>query len=779
MRSDLKYPMGGGTIGCFPGGRSVYAHPSSIRSASPLTFVLRFAGAALLAAILAFVAAPQGLTAAPQPLITAINVRGNAHVPIDRIGAVIRSQAGTPLDQKQVAADRAAILALGFFTDVKTDIRPTPGGISLNYIVIENPVVSKITFVGNSHVTTDILSALMDTTVGAVLNSNTLRDDVTKINSYYDKLGYIGTRHVTNIAIAADGGVRLDIQEGVTVSKVVVTGDTVVPPTAIVGAMKTKTGTVFSQQTFDSDLQAISKIYTDLGLNISFDNNTGPDPNNPGTIDVALCEVKVGAVEIAGNSKTKDYVIRRLLRVRPGELITEARLKRDYELINSTQYFKSVDLSTKPFGDKCGYVTLVWTVVEQRTGTASVGVSYGGGGQYGQGLSGNLGYSEANINGTGDGAQVSLQRGLHISDLSFSVSVPYIHQFKPDSVSFSIFNHVVAEQPYPVYKEAGNNPFFTIAQQGGAVPSNPGTVGTGTSGPCTANGSPCTNQFALYSTRQAGISISLGHPTADYTRVSFGASATRLSQEFGASGFPKQFLDLRGALVSPNQSTGIQGGSVQPGSSRLFSLNTGLIRDDRDDPLNPRYGGTRSFSTEWSSKAFGSNYNYTKTDVDITRFFPVKFHSTLALHVNYGFSSGGASLPYNNLFSLTDQQLRNTTFVFYGDREILGQAELRIPVTADRKFTVAFFADTGDVPYVTPVVGPSPSPTPIPPCGAHCPPGRPISNAVTYVEAPFKLQADFGFGIRVQTPIVPQPIRIDFAFGQGGHHVSFGLSQSF
>jgi outer membrane protein assembly factor BamA len=743
-----------------------------------LTLVLRIAGAALFAAILAFVAAPQGLTAAPQPLITAINIRGNAHVPVDRIAVVIHSQPGTPLDVKQVAVDRTAILALGFFTDVKTDIRQTPGGVSLNYIVIENPVVSKITFVGNSHVTNDILSALMDTTVGAVLNTNTLRDDVTKINSYYDKLGYIGARHVTNIAIGADGGVRLDIQEGVTVAKVVVTGNSVIPAPAILNAMKTKPGTIFSQQVFNNDLEAVSKIYTDLGLNITFDSNTGPDPNLPGQVDVALCEVRVGAVEIAGNSKTKDYVIRRLLRVRPGELITESRLKRDYELINSTQYFKSVDLSTKPFGDKCGYVTLVWTVVEQRTGTASVGVSYGGGGQYGQGLSGNLGYSEANINGTGNGAQVSLQRGLHVSDLSFSVNVPYVHRFKPDSVSFSIFNHVVSQQPYPVYKEPGNNPFFTITQQAGAVISNPG-VGSGSGGPCTANGSPCSSQFALYSTRQAGISVGFGHPVADYTRVSFGASATRLSQEFAASGFPQQFLDLRGALVSPNQSQGIQGGAARPGSSRLFSVNAGLIRDDRDDPLNPRFGGTRSFSTELSSKSFGSDYNYTKTDIDITRFFPVKHHSTLATHLNYGFSSGGSSLPYNNLFSLTDQQLRNTTFVFYGDRELLGQAELRIPVTQDRKFTVAFFADAGDVPYVTPVVGPSPSPTPIPPCGAHCPPGPPLSANIHYVEAPFAIKADFGFGIRVQTPIVPQPIRIDFAFGKGGHHVSFGLSQSF
>ena len=34
---------------------------------------------------------------------------------------------------------------------------------------------------------------------------------------------------------------------------------------------------------------------------------------------------------------------------------------------------------------------------------------------------------------------------------------------------------------------------------------------------------------------------------------------------------------------------------MRSGSSRLFSVNAGLVRDDRDDPLNPRFGGTRSF----------------------------------------------------------------------------------------------------------------------------------------------------------------------------------------
>ncbi|MBC5824556.1 MAG: hypothetical protein GIX02_06920, partial [Candidatus Eremiobacteraeota bacterium] len=415
-----------------------------------MTFLPRLAALAVVAGMLALAASPTRAPAAAVPVITAINVRGNNHVPADRVLGAIHSTVGTPLDTKQVAADQNAILGLGYFTDVKTDIRATPGGVALNFIVLENPTVARIVFNGNQHVKSDILAALMDTTVGTVLNTNTLRDDVQKINSYYDKLGFTGTRHVQNIRVQRNGELDLAIREGVTVTRIKVTGNTVVPTAAILGAMKTKPGTTFSDQQFQEDLQSIQSLYKDLGFSGSFDG--APESGDPGVVDVNVCESRVGAIEIAGNSVTKDYVVRRLLRLHPGALITDARLRRDYEAINNTQFFKSVDLSTKPFGDKCGYVTLVWTVVEQRTGTASVGVSYGGGGQYGQGLSGNVSFSQNNINGTGNGASVSLQRGIHISNVNFGVNIPYIHKFKPDSVSFSIFNNDVNNQPYPVYK---------------------------------------------------------------------------------------------------------------------------------------------------------------------------------------------------------------------------------------------------------------------------------------------------------------------------------------
>ena len=743
-----------------------------------MVLFLRSAVVAIVIAVAAIVANPVQTPASVAPIVTAINVRGNAHVPADKIAAVVRSQVGAPLDTKQVANDQNAILGLGYFTDVKTDIRATPGGVGINFIVIENPVVSKILFSGNAHVTSDILGALMDTTDGSVLNTNTLRDDVQKINSYYDKLGYTGTRHVQNIKIDRDGTLHLDIKEGVTVASVNVTGNTIIPTTAILGVMKTRKGVTYSDQTFQDDLTAINKLYKDIGFSASIDG--GADQNDPGVVNVTICELRVGAIEIQGNSKTKDYVIRRLLRLHTGDLLSDNRLRYDYEQINNTQFFKSVDASFKPFGTKCGYVTLVWTVVEQRTGSANFGVSYSGGGTYGQGLAANISFSENNLNGTGNGASIGFQRGQYISDITFGVTVPYIHKFKPDSVSFSIFNNDINNQPYPVYKEAGNNPFYSISPGGGVIPA-PSFGTPAPSGPCIAGATPCGGLSAGYSSRQAGAQIGFGHPVAYFTRVNFGVSATRLFQGFSANGFDQKLLDLRSALISPNNFGQNVGGSpVKNGVSNLRTVSFGIARDNRDDVQSPRFGGTSSLADEVSLHGFGSNYQYDKTDVDLTRFWPVRQHSTLAAHVNIGFSSGGATLPYNTLFSLSDQQLRGQKFVFYGDREVLGQLELRIPVTPDKKFAIAFFTDTGDAPYVTPVVGPSPSPTPTPPAGPHSPFKPGPQAQVTFVEAPFHLKTDFGIGIRVQTPLLPgQALRLDFATGQNGAHVSFGIGQSF
>jgi len=734
---------------------------------------------ALAAIVIGLIALASGLgaPAAPQPIVTAVNVRGNSHVPTDRIVAVIRTQAGAPLDNKRLAADQQAILALGYFTDVKVDIHPTPGGVAVSYIVVENPVVSKIVFTGNKQVSNDVLLALLDTTIGTVLNTNTLRDDIQKINSYYDKLGYIGTRHVQDIKIDANGTINIAIKEGVTVTKVVITGNTVFPTPVIESVMKTKPGTIFSGEVFNQDLNAIVNLYKSDGLSAVPDG--APNVDNPGEVDVTICEARVGAIEIAGNSITKDYVIRRLLRMHPGSLISDAALRRDYEAINNTQFFKSVDLSTKPFGSKCGYITLIWTVVEQRTGTAGVNISYGGGGQFGQGFGLGLSFAQNNVAGTGNSASINLQKGQHFSNVNFSVGVPYIQRFKANSVTLSVFNDLQNDQPRPVYKIPGNNPFYSTTPVTStlATPTLSTLAAPTVTGPCSANGQPCTNQYVNFTSRSSGVAVAFGHPVADYTRLSFGVSATHLYQEVDAAGFPQAFLSLGTTNIAPGTTTPIQTSSA---STKLNSVTPAIFKDNRDDITNPRHGGTQGFSDEIALQAFGSDYQFGKADFDWTHFWPVRHHSTLALHFNWGWTNGGpTALPYNDLFSLSDQQLRGTKYIFYGNRQVLGQVELRIPVTSDKKFGIALFADSGDAPYITPVVGATAAPTPPPPAGPHAPFFTPVPPQITYVNAPYALQNDVGIGIRVQTPLLPQVIRVDFAIGNQGTHTSFGLGQSF
>ena len=102
-------------------------------------------------------------------------------------------------------------------------------------------------------------------------------------------------------------------------------------------------------------------------------------------------------------------------------------MRRDYERLNNLGFFEKVELNPKPGPDpkKPWQVTLDWAVKEQRTGTAQIGAGYSGG-PNGQGLTGTLSYSQNNINGTGNGAQVRFERGARVSDASISVTIPYL-----------------------------------------------------------------------------------------------------------------------------------------------------------------------------------------------------------------------------------------------------------------------------------------------------------------------------------------------------------------
>jgi outer membrane protein insertion porin family len=374
----------------------------------------------LAVAVALVILAPSTARPSSVPKIVSVDVEGNVHVPTATIMAVVQVRPGQPFDAHVVQGDLQRINALGYFAALAPPlIRPRPGGVAITYRVVENPVITKIIFNGNVHVPSDTLLALMDLAVGQVFNTNTFRSDVLKINNYYERIGYGGQvpTHVKDINLdPSSGQLTLQVQEGLTIRHVIIGGDPLLPPTLILPTLNVRPGVEYSDDLRDKDVQALKALYENK-FHLELGNfEGGIDPSSidlrAGTADVKydIYVMRVAVVQITGNTRTKDQVIRRDLRVVPGMVVNTDAIKADYERLNQTQYFSKVEPDIKPGPDpkKPQDVTIVWHVTEQRTASASVGFGYSGG-LTGEGLYGTLGLSDNNLHGTGNGLSIQFE----------------------------------------------------------------------------------------------------------------------------------------------------------------------------------------------------------------------------------------------------------------------------------------------------------------------------------------------------------------------------------
>jgi len=165
-----------------------------------------------------------------------------------------------------------------------------------------------------------------------------------------------------------------------------------------------------------------------------------------------------------------------------------------------------------------------------------------------------------------------------------------------------------------------------------------------------------------------------------------------------------------------------------------LALQIGTSPITVDDPQNPRRGWNASVGTTISSSGIlRSSFNYTQTIISASRFLPVAKNATLGFHLDSRFSTG--VIPPSSLFTFSDQQLRGYSNVFYGTDTVLGQIELRVPLTADRKLTVVAFTDglkfriRGAYPLLDP-----------------------YTNRITAYPGDWATVADMGLGLRFDVP---------------------------
>ena len=140
-------------------------------------------------------------------------------------------------------------------------------------------------------------------------------------------------------------------------------------------------------------IEKIQSIYSSKGYILARIESVSDDPD--GTINIKIKEGTINSIAIAGNEKTKDYIIARNILVEPGMVYNENQVKQDLVRLFATQSFKDVTREIEPCEDDPDKYDITINVQEQRTASISVG----GGIDSVTGVFGSVGIADNNFRG--------------------------------------------------------------------------------------------------------------------------------------------------------------------------------------------------------------------------------------------------------------------------------------------------------------------------------------------------------------------------------------------
>lgn len=250
--------------------------------------------------------------------------------------------------------------------------------------------IKKITFEGNKAFTQKRLLKVIATKpdtlfTSGILDEDALEHDMERIRAFYSGEGFIDVEASNSIDYneKAQGiFIKIDIKEGdrYFVGKVTLKGNTIISTKKIGKELNMKTSEPYNPRNLRFDVIAIQTLYFDKGyMSCTVKPNTELDRNN-NIIDISY-EITEGSlsyvneITITGNTKTKDAVIRRELRLYPGERFDGAKLKKSKERLYDLGYFDEVIFDTEPT-QELGKKNLAVRVKEAKTGEFSFGGGY-------------------------------------------------------------------------------------------------------------------------------------------------------------------------------------------------------------------------------------------------------------------------------------------------------------------------------------------------------------------------------------------------------------------
>ncbi len=255
-------------------------------------------------------------------------------------------------------------------------------------------LIKKILFTGNAAFTESKLKKEIATSEKSILswftsagdlNQEILNQDAARLTAFYHNNGYIRARvGEPQVDFEEDGIlITFKVSEGprFKVGKIDVSGDLILPKEELMKKIKLAKEPFYNRETLRSDVLALTDIYTSEGYAYA-DVSPKVDQDNENLLANVTFQIDRGKqvyferIQISGNTKTRDNVIRRELRVYEEELYGGQRLKRGVRNLNRLDYFQNVKVDTAK-GSADDRMKMNVEVTEKSTGAFSFGAGYG------------------------------------------------------------------------------------------------------------------------------------------------------------------------------------------------------------------------------------------------------------------------------------------------------------------------------------------------------------------------------------------------------------------
>jgi outer membrane protein insertion porin family len=342
------------------------------------------------------------ITVVERPAIEKITFSGILRLTMgeEKIKESLKSKEGQYLDYPSLVEDIKTIKKLyekiGYSqtqVDYKVDINKDTGKAKVEFTVVEGKRIriKNILVQGNKSYSAKRILKLMKTKRAWFFNPGVLKDemlleDIERVRSFYHRGGY--TDAAVDYEIKTDPKrpflyITIKIQEGkkYLVGNITIQGNEKISQNEILAKLKECIpGKVFSQEALKQDIVNIQGLYFDRGYIFAQMQEVTSLNSYTGRIDIAYNIVEneiayVDKIKIRGNVKTKDVVIRRELRIRPGDKFDGEKLKRSKERLQNLGFFEEINYDTEDTNVP-HKKDLVVEVKEAKTGAFSFGGGY-------------------------------------------------------------------------------------------------------------------------------------------------------------------------------------------------------------------------------------------------------------------------------------------------------------------------------------------------------------------------------------------------------------------